>query len=66
MVILENLYPGITLEWLAALFQWISAFAVQATDTLGGTRGVALLAIAGFIIGLLACMCEIKMIEIER
>jgi hypothetical protein len=63
MVILESLYRGITLDRLVELFQWAMAFAVQTTNELGGIRVVALLAIVGFIVGLLACMLEIKMIK---
>jgi hypothetical protein len=63
MGILEGLHTGITPDRLAELFQGATAFALQATNELGGIRVVALLAIIGFVVGLLACMLEIKMIK---
>lgn len=65
-MILENLHMGITLDMVADLFRWISAFAVQTTDELGGIRAVARLAIIGFVIGLLACIAYGKITFIER
>ena len=63
MVILENLRIGLLADSIAGLFGWISASAAQATVDVGGTRVVALLAIVGFIAGLLACMYELKTIN---
>ncbi len=51
---------------LSAILKWITEYSLQAIDQMGGFRMVALLAIAGFILGFLACLWKLKYIEIER
>jgi hypothetical protein len=60
--------PGI-LEGISTamgLYQWISAFALQLVDNMGGIEVVALLAVIGFILGFVACIVYGGLEFIER
>lgn len=65
MMLLDNVNAdnGIFADMAVNLARSISAFVVQMTGELGGIRGVELLLAIGFIIGLLACIYEIKTID---
>jgi len=64
-MILDNAYVAnsISQDSVIELAQKVSAFAMQIIGDLGGIRVVELLLVIGFIMGLLACIYEIKMIE---
>lgn len=66
MTVLPEIVKGLLGVSPMTVFNWISEYSLHVIDTMGGFRMVALLAIAGFILGFLACLYKIKYIEIER
>jgi hypothetical protein len=61
--ILDKL-PGIST--FTGLYEGTSAFALQLVDNMGGIEVVALLAVIGFILGLVACIAYGGLEFIER
>ena len=50
-------------EQAMGLLYGAQAFAVQTISAMGGIRVVEILAIAGFAIGFLACLLELKLMK---
>ncbi len=65
MMLLESVKAngGIFADGAVDLANMIVAFAAQVTGELGGIHGVEALLVIGFVIGLLACIYEIKTLD---